>query len=274
MMIDSIRDVAEFMQKYCILKKLGEGGFGSVYLCGERESGVRRAVKCMEDHRCQNRTYIPGLQISLPNEIVLWKPLSHPNIVTLLEIFFDSEASKWYLVMEYCPGYLDLFDYVDHMERLTDEESATIIRQLVKVVYFLTLHDVDHRDLKDDNILYNPTTQQIKLIDFGCASHLSSAPYTSFSGTDVYIPPEYYKTGSYFALHASVWAVGCLSWVMLDGNSPFQSTAAVAEFKALEQLNPCTNGSVYRLDFIKTCMEPCPDKRILLSDLIRHPWLK
>ena len=131
MMIDSIRDVAEFMQKYCILKKLGEGGFGSVYLCGERESGVRRAVKCMEDHRCQNRTYIPGLQISLPNEIVLWKPLSHPNIVTLLEIFFDSEASKWYLVMEYCPGYLDLFDYVDHMERLTVFEKLPIFKRYI-----------------------------------------------------------------------------------------------------------------------------------------------
>ena len=272
-MTANVRDASEFLQKYRLLKKLGEGGYGSVYLCEDLESGERRAVKTMDDKRCQNRTYIPDLDATLPNEIVLWKPLSHPNIATLLEIFLDTISMKWYLVMEYCPDFVDLFDFMEQKKRLSDKESVTIVKQLVKVIYYLSLQDVDHRDLKDENILYNPTTLQIKVIDFGSAAPLSYAPYTSFRGTDVYIPPEYYKTQKYFSFHASVWAIGCLSFILVSGDCPFKSRREVSEFKSLEQLKPGYTASTPRLNFIRSCLEPCPDKRILLSDLIRHPWL-
>ena len=236
---------------------------------------MKRAVKTVEDSRCTNKTYITELDMRLPNEIVLWKPLSHPNIMSLLDIYLDTNSMKWYLVMEYEAGFHDLFDYVDRNGALSDQESSRIIKQLVNVVYYLTLQDVDHRDLKDENILYNPTTQQIKVIDFGSATPLSSTPYTFFRGTDVYIPPEYYTTGRYASFQASVWAIGCISYILQAGDCPFQSTKAVMEFKNLQQLKPELVGSTPgpRVNFINSCLKSCPDDRILLSDLIRHPWL-
>ena len=166
-MSGNIGTASEFLQKYRVIKKLGEGGYGSVYLCEELETGEKRALKTMDDERCENRTYVSSIDQTLPNEMVLWHPLSHPNIVSLRDIYLDARAKKWYLVMEYDPNFADLFDFINHKRRLSNKESATIIRQLVNVVYYLSLENVDHRDLKDENILYNPSTQQIKVIDFG-----------------------------------------------------------------------------------------------------------
>ena len=169
----TIGSASEFQENYLLLEKLGEGGYGSVYMCLERLTANKRAVKSIPDNKVRNRTHVESLNQSLPNEIVLWGPLRHPNIVSLLEVFLDSSSQTWWMVMEFQPGYLDLFHHVDDVGPLSEEDSVGIIRQLLNVVQYLTLHDVDHRDLKDENILYNPTTKHIKLIDFGSSSPLS-----------------------------------------------------------------------------------------------------
>jgi serine/threonine protein kinase len=228
----------------------------------------------MDGDRCSNNTWCPTKKEWLPNELVLWESLSHPNIVNLLEVYRDAEKNTWCFVMEYNLGFEDLFDYVDRNRSLPTRESADIIRQLVKVVYYLTLQNIDHRDLKDENILYNPVTKQIKLIDFGSSAKLSSEPYSMFRGTDVYIPPEFFLTGTYHSFQASVWAIGCIAYVLLSGDCPFQNRQSVKDFKSVEQLNPSYSERTLRLNFIRSCLNRNPHSRILLSDLIRHPWLR
>ena len=269
-----IGEVADFTRKYKVVQQLGEGGYGAVYLCQERTTKQLLAVKIMDERRCTNKSFCPTRKEWLPNELVLWESLSHPNIVNLLDVYRDSEKHVWYLVMEYDSGFEDLFDYVDKNRSLSSRDSANIIRQLVKVVYYLTLQNVDHRDLKDENILYNPLTKQIKVIDFGSSAKLSSDSYRSFRGTDVYIPPEYFLTGTYRPFQASVWAIGCVSYVLLAGDGPFQTRKEVKEFTSLEQLDPSYSEKTLRLNFIRGCLNSDPNGRTLLSDLIRHPWLR
>ena len=269
-----IRGVPEFSRKYKLIKQLGEGGYGAVYLCQHRTTHHLHAVKIMNGDRCTNRTWCSRRKEWLPNELILWESLSHPNIVNLQEVYREDKTFTWYLVMEYNPEYQDLFDYIDKNRALPSRDSANIIRQLVNVVYYLTLEDVDHRDLKDENILYNPTTKQIKLIDFGSSGKLSSKPYTHYRGTDVYIPPEYFLTGTYHSFSATVWAIGCISYVLLAGDCPFQSRQDVQKFTSLEHLNPTYGERTLRLNFIRSCLNPDPAQRILLSDLVRHPWLR
>ena len=269
-----IGEAAEFTLKYKVIQQLGEGGYGTVYLCQERTTRELHAVKIMDGRRSGNKSLCPTRKELLPNELVLWESLSHPNIVKLLDVYRDTEKNTWYLVMEYTSGFVDLFDYMDQNRSLSSRDSANIIRQLVNVVYYLTLQNVDHRDLKDENILYNPATKQIKLIDFGSSARLSSDPYSTYRGTDVYIPPEYFLTGSYHSFHASVWAIGCIAFILLFGDSPFKNRQEVQEFKTVEQLNPAFSHRTLRLNFIKRCLTLNPDNRILLSDLLRHPWLR
>ena len=204
---------------------------------------------------------------------MFWEGLNHPNICQLLEVYLDSLRGTWILVSSYESGFRDLFDHVDSAGPLSSREAAHIIRQLVSAVHYLTLAGVDHRDLKDENLLYNSTTRQVRLIDFGSCGPLSPAPYTSYRGTEVYIPPEYYHKGTYSALPAAVWAVGCLSYVLLAGDSPFYSRQAVKGFGGVEHLNKAYGERTIRLNFLRRCMEVNPDKRAYLSDLLKHPWL-
>ena len=270
----SIGKAPEFAKKYKLIKPLGEGGYGAVYLCQNRTTKQLLAVKIMDDGNCSNKTWCVKRQEWLPNELVLWESLSHPNILNILEVYKDYVQYTWYFVMEYLPGFEDLFMHIDKHRALSSRDSANIIRQLVKVVYYLTLQNIDHRDLKDENILYNPVTKQIKLIDFGSSAKLSSDPYSYFRGTDVYIPPEYFLTGSYRSFQASVWAIGCISFVLINGDCPFNTRKEVQEFKNVEQLNPTYSERTLRLNFLRSCLEPNPDDRIMLSDLLRHPWLR
>ena len=272
MKMKRIQRAPEFHRKYKLIQKLGEGGFGAVHLCQNLTSNQYRAVKIMNHWDNFNKNDCPTRKEYLPNELLLWETLSHPNIVKLLEVYKDVDT--WYLVMEYNPGFEDLFNYVDRTISLSSRDSANIIRQLVNVVYYLTLQNIDHRDLKDENILYNPTTKQIKLIDFGASAQLSPHPYNFLRGTDVFCPPEYFLTGTYQSFSASVWAIGCISYVLLAGDSPFQDRDDVLKFRSLEQLNPSYSERTLRLNFIKSCLNPDPEERILLSDLIRHPWLR
>ena len=145
-----------------------------------------------------------------------------------------------------------------------------MIQQLVRLSYYFTLLDIDQRDIKDENILYNPRTKHIKVIDFGAAAKLSSAPYTEFRGTDVYIPPEYYCYGKYQSFDATVWAIGCLSFILLDGDCPFDSHADVMGFKSVEQLRSDLATKTKRHNFIRACLNPDPECRISDSDLLKH----
>lgn len=270
----TLKPHTDFYKDYKMVSLLGEGGYGSVYLCLHQASQQHRAVKIMDGTRCHNTTWCDVRAEHLPNEIILWETCTHPNIVTLLDIYRDPEADAWFLVMEYLPGYLDLFEYIDQHGVLSDRESANIVRQLVRVVCYLTLNNIDHRDIKDENLLYNPSSGTIKLIDFGASGALNPKPYISYRGTEVYIPPEYYTAGSYYPLPAAVWSIGCLAYVLISGDCPFQSRDDVKSYTDLNTLNPSLAKRTLRLNFLRRCLDPRPSERILLSDLLRHPWLK
>lgn len=270
-----IQSASDFCIKYKAIKQLGEGGYGAVYMCQNKITKALYAMKLFSGRRVLNKTWCPERKEHLPNELVLWEDLDHPNIMKLIDVYRDADKDEWSLIMEYDAGYHDLFDYVDANQNMSSKEAAGIIKQLVKAVYYLTLKNVDHRDIKDENLLYNPTTKQLKLIDFGSSGQLSSTPYFLFRGTDVYIPPEYFLNGSYRSFPASVWAIGCIAYVLLAGDCPFNDRKEVKEFTTVEKLNPKLSGPLtLRLKFIKDCLNPDPDTRILLSDLHRHAWLQ
>ena len=265
---------AEWRENFEAIKPLGEGGYGTVWLCRELSTKKLRAVKTVCDDKIRNRTWCDKREDYLPNEIVLWENLNHPNILSLVSVYFSDELSLWYLVMEYYPGFVDLFSHIEYQEVIDDREAANIIRQLVNAVYYLTLQNIDHRDLKDENILYNPTTQQIKLIDFGSSAELTSEPYRMFRGTDTFIPPEYWEAGCYYPFHASVWAIGCIAYGLLYGDSPFQTRDDVMRFLHLDCWEPASVDRTLRLNFLRDCLNGDCETRILLSDLIHHPWLR
>ena len=256
--------VDTFSMNYSVISHLGEGGYGSVYLI-EDNNNKQYAAKTILDSKVKSKTWSETRSEYVPNEVALWEGLTHDNLLSLLDVYH--EEGKWILVMEYNAGYVDLYDYVAEHGVMEAEEAACLVKQLLDVVYYLILAGVDHRDIKDENILYNPSTKQIKLIDFGSASTLSSEPHTHFKGTEVYLPVEYFTKGYYHALPATVWAIGCLTYILLNGERPFRDTEEIRKSSLLwvEHVE-----GVER-DFIIQCL--AVEDRMGLSSMLYHPFL-
>ena len=83
--------------------------------------------------------------------------------------------------------------------------------------------NVFHRDIKDENILVNLKTNNCILIDFGSGCHLGSGTLREFEGTHLYAPPEWLQKGEYSGESATVWSLGILLFVMINGDVPFAS---------------------------------------------------
>ena len=268
-----IKSLDKFHKKYKVSTLLGTGGNGSVYLCQEINTRISRAVKIVS--QSVKQTFCRIRKRMVPCEVALWEPLTHENTVQLVEVFADEDNKTWYMVMEYLDSFQELFSYVNTHGSISTRDSSRVIQQLVGVVSHLHHLGVDHRDIKDENILYHPKTKQIKLIDFGSATLLSPHPYTSLRGTDIYIPPEFYLHGKYHADAAAVWSVGCLSFILLRGDNPFKSPESVRNFSSMGDFkDDSLLVETKRVDFIKQCLQPVVEKRMKLSELLKHPWLK
>ena len=172
--------------------------------------------------------------------------------------------------MEYLDGYKDLFSLTETVI-LSEKDAAHVIRQVIEVCNYLISEEVDHRDIKDENILFHPITKQIKLIDFGSASFLEDERYHGMQGTEVYIPPEFYNHGSYHPVPGMVWSIGCLAYVLVNGDCPFNSKKEVMEHKELTWRNPSV-GPVFR-DFVERCLQSIELLRYDFFKMQSHPLI-
>lgn len=133
---------------------------------------------------------------------------------------------------------------------------------------------IDHRDIKADNILFNPFTRRIKLIDFGSACPLVMyGTDISFRGTSTYLPPEYLLNNEYHPYSIATWAIGCIAYDLLNGDRQFNTKEDVEEYKELNWKVDPSLLDQEAVHFVTSCLEANPVRRIKLHDLIFHPWV-
>lgn len=110
-------------------------------------------------------------------EIDIMRQLDHPNIVRLFEVFQDEK--RFYLVTELCNGG-ELFDEITKRSHFSEQDAATIIKQVLSAVGYCHSKSICHRDLKPENILLDSSSKQnagnmIKVIDFGASQRFDPA---------------------------------------------------------------------------------------------------
>ena len=257
-----------FKRRYSIQSKLGEGAFGDVFCVQSRKSKMKYAAKVVktkkqQDIILQNDDYVPM-------EVWALKRLSsHPNISTFIE--HHEIKDKLVIITEHLEGYSDLFDHIEEHGRLTELRARNVIKQVVDVIGFCFKMGVDHRDIKEENIMYNPAGDQIKLIDFGSASVLSKHPYRLVRGTDIYIPPEHYLYNKYYPRPGAVWAIGCLAFCCLSSFTPFISiNQIVSTGPDWSLMAHCLDES---FDFVKCCLKTDEKRRMPFHMMRHHVWI-
>ena len=228
--------------KYRIESVLGSGGFGITYRA--RHTGLEKDVAIKEffmrgacDRESgsthvtttqSNRELATRFRNKFIKEARFIASLSHPNIVRVSDIFEENGTA--YYVMEYIEGE-SLAQYVKRSGRLTEQEALDFIRQTGKALEYIHDRHMLHMDIKPGNILLQPATKSIVLIDFGVAKQYDSAgEQTSTTPPAVsngYSPIEQYGQGqgvTNFTPATDVYALAATLYKLLTGITPPQST--------------------------------------------------
>ncbi len=155
---------------------------------------------------------------------------------------------------------------------LLDEAVALLLfRQLTQTVW--TMWDdfnVTHNDLKPDNLIISLTNYRIFLIDFGCATRYTGGPLEDFIGCEIFIPPEFRDRDQRFPQNAAVYSMGLVLYNMCHWDLPFETEMD----KLNGQIHFRSSLSLEYVDLVKACIDPDPNRRIRLREILEHPWLQ
>jgi len=203
-----------------LLDKIGEGGMGVVYRARYVGNNRQVAVKLIPDDITTDTTLLARFE----RELEVLKQLNHPNIVHCFG--GRCESKQRYYAMEYVTGGT-LADYLTERKRLSWESAVDMAIQMCEALQYAHEHGVIHRDIKPGNFLMTDSGQ-LKLSDFGLASVVSERRLTAAGrtvGTILYMAPEQIR-GGVLTHHADLYALGCVIYEMLSGNTPYTGASA------------------------------------------------
>ena len=167
------RNANNFHSQYRILQQLGKGHFATVYLCVERSSGFKFAVKKFEKRMGDSqRSQTEGLQ----QEIAVLMSVSHPNVLCLKDTFNENDGV--YLVLELAAEG-ELFNWIVTKQKLSEAETRKVFIQLFQGTKYLHERNIVHRDIKPENILLTDKNLSVKLADFGLAKIIGEESFTT-----------------------------------------------------------------------------------------------
>jgi len=197
-------------------EKLGAGGMGIVYRATYTKTGVPCAIKVL----APDATDSPGIQQRFEREIAILKKLQHPNIV---KYFGGGKVgTQRFYAMELVPGG-SLEKYLKEKKRLPWEQALEFAKQIAVALEHAHAAGVIHRDLKPANLLMTPEGQ-IKLTDFGIARDTTKTALTAAGktvGTYAYMAPEQIRGKPPVDRRTDLYALGCVLFEMLTGETPF-----------------------------------------------------
>jgi len=265
------RERGTFEKSYEVDRVIGTGGFGTVYAARRASDGCPVAIKHIIKSKVSDWVEMEdmsGLSCKIPMEIyLLQKAESIPDIIHMLDYY--ETADSFLLILERFAPCEDLFDYITQRGPLTETKAMDYLRQVVTTLQQLHAIGVVHRDIKDENILVDTTSDRLKLIDFGSGAILRTSSYTTFEGTRVYSPPEWIEKRCYNAEPAAVWSLGVLLYDMLTGDLPFEQDLDIIRGK----LNYRTHLSPQARDLIGCCLTYDSDLRPTFQEILEHPFM-
>ncbi|MFZ2055068.1 MAG: serine/threonine-protein kinase [Candidatus Aminicenantales bacterium] len=193
--------------KYEVIRSLGSGGFGSVYLARDTWLDIKVALKV--PHKQSAELY------KLLKEPRLQAALNHPNIVRMIAA--EKEKKIFFMVMEYVKG--KTLEKVMEKERILESEAALdYIKQIAHGVDHAHKNKIIHRDLRPSNIIISEEGTA-KITDFGTSAWLNNVPYASTRiGSPPYMAPEQFMGKAGY--QSDIYSLGCIFYEMIVGRPP------------------------------------------------------
>ncbi|XP_054240919.1 serine/threonine-protein kinase DCLK3 [Indicator indicator] len=270
----AIKTRTDVEKYYEIGRTIGDGNFAVVKECRHCDSNQIYAMKIVD------KSKLKGKEDMMDSEILIIRSLSHPNIVSLIEVY-ETEA-EIYLILEYVPGG-DLFDAIIESVKFTEHDAAVMITDLCEALVYIHSKNIVHRDLKPENLLVQHNADRsttLKLADFGLAK-LVTKPIFTVCGTPTYVAPEILAEKGY-GLEVDMWAAGVILYILLCGFPPFRSQERdqeelfqIIQLGHYEFLSPYwDNISAAAKDLITRLLIVDPQKRYTARQVLQHPWIR
>jgi len=205
--------------KFEIIRELGEGGFGKIYL--GRDIGMERPVAIKEllaDREALTPEEYEEYEKRFVKEAQITSKFAHPNVVVAYALETDLEGNL-YLVLEYVDGQ-SLEELLAEQGRLSPEQAISVAIDICSAISAIYARDIVHRDIKPSNILLTKEGQA-KLTDFGVAQLGHETRRTQQAkghpGTPAYKSPEQAMGMGYLDERSDIYSLGMVLYEMLTG---------------------------------------------------------
>ncbi|NWS17782.1 NEK5 kinase, partial [Pachyramphus minor] len=263
------------MDKYEIIKKIGEGSFGKIFLAKGKMDNEPCVIKEI------NLTKMPVKEKEASQkEVILLAKMKHANIVA----FYASlqEKNKLYIVMEYCDGG-DLMKRINMQHGVLFDEDQ-ILSWFVQISLGLKhIHDkkILHRDVKAQNIFLSNNGKVAKLGDFGIARQLNSTMEFAHTcvGTPYYLSPEICENRPYNN-KTDIWSLGCVLYELCTLKHPVSTFEGNSLHELLLKIcrgrfHPVSPNYSYDLRIlISQLFKISPRDRPSINSILRKPFLQ
>lgn len=214
--------VEKLGSQYRIVRLLGRGGMGSVYLARDLTLDREVAIKVVNTADGSLAIYD-----RFRREAKTAAKLSHPNIVPLHS--FGEVAGMPYFVMGYVRGE-SLADRMRREGRMSEEETRCIFAEIADALDHAHRQGVIHRDIKPDNVLLDDESGRALLTDFGVAKALGQEETLTKSGTVIgtpqYMSPEQASGQTGIDGRSDIYSLGVMAYAMVSGRLPFEGASA------------------------------------------------
>lgn len=256
-----------------VVRVLGEGGMGEVYIARHQQLGTLRALKVIHDDIKSN----PSIAKRFKREAMVLGRLQHPNIVSVIE--YGQLDNGWpFLLLEYVDGS-DLHRMLEH-GAMSVVPAVELLLQLARVLTYAHGQGVVHRDLKPANVLVRAGDhRQPKVIDFGLAKLVSAEMLTRLTaaqqimGSPHYMAPEQAFGAVDIGPPADVYALAGIAYQALSGQPVFGDRPMLALICAQMRETPArlsTRVGVPRRldDLLYHCLAKDPAHRPTTTQLV------
>ncbi len=223
-MIRTIKDFfnliysAKFYSTYKISKKYCKGGFSTIYICNNKDNLSTTDLILKKQFTPFNKRFIK-------NEIIALNKLH--ELSSTPQLLFNETTPLWsYIVMNEINA-ITLSQYLNKFITKDKPIQICIIDNIINVFKDIHQKGIIHRDIKPDNILINPDTYKITVIDFGLSiysNNICSRNMNEFTGSYLFACPEMFK-GIFYNAICDTWSIGVLCFLLLTKQLPYKLTS-------------------------------------------------
>ncbi|XP_018583704.2 serine/threonine-protein kinase STK11-like [Scleropages formosus] len=271
------RKRAKLIGKYLVGDLLGEGSYGKVKEMLDSETLCRRAVKILKKKKLRR---IPNGEANVEKEILLLRRLRHKNVIELVDVLYNEEKQKMYMVMEYCVcGMQEMLDSIPE-KRFPVFQAHGYFCQLLDGLEYLHSQGIVHKDIKPGNLLLTKDGS-LKISDLGVAEALhpfadDDTCYTS-QGSPAFQPPEIANGQDKFSgFKVDIWSAGVTLYNITTSLYPFEGDNIYKLFENIgkgdysipEDCGPLLS------DLLRGMLEHDPVKRFSMQHIRQHNWVR